>query len=184
MSDMQDENADVDPGPGAGLPGRERDYVIPAQDAHGRSVRLYCRAMPTSGRLLADVVASRKYPFRTIGDCIRWCISTGVKRLASGAGIESVMAQSDAILETLRDEEFQLQFKELFTIAKNVVESYIEAGAHEEARRVIANLRAKLDKMPEGYWKTRHTEYLLKQWGSLLTVEGGGVSFADDHASE
>jgi hypothetical protein len=180
----EQDNADVDPGPGAGLPTKERDYIIPAQDSHGVSVRLYCRAMPTSGRLLADVVASRKYPFRTIGDAIRWCVTYGTKRLVSGAGLQSVMAQSDAMIAALQDEEFQLMFRETFMVMKRVIESYIEAKAPDQARRVAANMRGKIESMPDGYWKKRYHDELLTQWGTLLEAGGAAMAFEDEGVAD
>lgn len=183
--EFADDSSDLDTGPDATLPKRERDYVIPAQDSHGQSLRLYCRAMPTIGRLVTDVHASKKYPFRTQGDLIRWCIVTGVKTLIKGAGIQSVMAQSDAMIAALQDEEFQLQFKEFFGLLKRIVDTFIEQGAPGEARRVVTRAQAQIESMPDGYWKKKYRDDLIAKYRQMLDAEGAGVSFSgDEHENE
>lgn len=182
---MHEDLDEVDPGPipgddpsrGFQLPTNERDYIVPAQDAKGHHVRLYCRAMPAIGRLVADVHASRKYPFRTMGDLIRWSIVTGSKRLASGAQIPSVINHVDAMIAVLQDEEFQLQFMEFFKILERVTGHYIKDKAAGEARRVVAAARAQIESMPDGYWKDRYRGELLNDYSSLLDAGGTGGSF-------
>lgn len=170
-SDAEASAPDTGPQP-EGLPQRERDFIIPAQDSKGHHVRLYCRAMPAVGRLVSDVHASRKYPFRTIGDVVRWCITDGVKRLASGAGINSVMAHADAMIAVFQDEEFQLQFLEFFNHMQRVVNTYVETGAAGEARRVVALAQAQIARMPDCYWRDRYTEELARRYGTLMAAHG------------
>lgn len=179
------ENSGADPGPTDGLPTNERDYIIPAQDAKGHHIRLYCRAMPAIGRMVSDVHQSRKYPFRTVGDLVRWCVTVGVKQLASGAGINSVMAHADAMMATFQDEEFQLQFLEFFNHLQRVTNSYVECGASGEARRVAAQTRATIERMPEGYFKDRYREELLRRYSVLLDareIPAGALDVSDEQA--
>jgi hypothetical protein len=172
--DPDPSNEAPDPGPVDAPTLKERDYIIPAQDSKGHHTRLYCRAIPSVGRMVADVHASRKYPFRTVGDLIRFCIVTKVKELASGAGIQSVIAQADAIIAYLQDEEYQLQFLEMFTHLQRVTNTYIEMGAPGEARRVAAHTRAFIEAMPDAdvYWKDKYREELLRRYSNLLDAPG------------
>lgn len=164
---------EVDFGPEAdGLPKNERDYIIPAADAKGQSARVQCRVQPSYMRLLSEVVQSKRYPFRVQGDALRWCVVTGLKKLAGGAGITSVIAQADMILEMLRDEEYQLQFTENFQAMKRVVDRYIERGAPGKARELLARIRQQIAMMPEGYWKEQYAEELSRKYGSLIDGDG------------
>lgn len=169
--------ADIAKGPK--LPVSERDYIIPAQDTKGHHVRLYCRAMPQVGRLVADVHASKKFPFRTMGDLIRFCVVRQTALLASSAGIPSVVAQMDAQIALLRDEEYQLQFLDYFSSIKRVTDLYIDQNSAGEARRVVAQQRAALDNMPEGYWKTRYIAELMQKYGKLLDAKAVGAGAWD-----
>lgn len=170
--DPDPDNANPDPGPIDALPAHERDFILPAQDAKGHHARLYCRVIPAVARMVSDVHASRKYPFRTVGDLVRWCIVTGTKRLAAGAGINSVIAHADAMIAVFQDEEFQLQFLEFFHYMQKITNSYVEMGAPGEARRVAALARAQIEAMPDGYWKEKYREELLRRYRSLLDAPG------------
>jgi hypothetical protein len=183
VTQHEDDEPDTDSGATAdeqsGLPTNERAYIIPATDTKGHYTRLYCRAQPLVGRLLADVHASRKYPFRTVGDLVRYCVVTGAKRLAAAAGVESVMAQVDGMIAALQDDEFQLQYLEFFNTIKRVVDHYLEAGAPGEARRVVGKQRASIEAMPAGYWQDRYRTTLMDQYHDLLDAKGIGAEMFD-----
>jgi hypothetical protein len=189
--ELTDDAAD-DPGPDTGaaswgaLPENVRDYLIPAADAKGHSTRLYCRVMPGIGRLVQQVVASKKYPFKTMGDMIRYCIVTGAKRLSAGQGFDSVFAQVDTMMEQLAEEEQQLQFLEFFKKTQEIVDHYIVAGAPGEARRVVSMMRARIDRMPdtEEYWKTRYRTELMSRYRSLLDAPEARASWGGDVATD
>lgn len=182
--DPDPDNAAPDPGPIDTLSANERDYIIPAQDAKGHHARLYCRTIPAVARMVADVHASRKYPFRTVGDLVRWCIVHGTKRLAAGAGINTVTAHADAMIAVFQDEEFQLQFMEFFGYMQRITNTYVEASAAGEARRVAALARAQIEAMPDGYWKDKYREELLRRYSTLLNAADiAPGSFDPDHAS-
>lgn len=151
-----------------GLPKRERDYVIPATDAKNQSVRAMCRMQPAYWRVGSEIIASKKYPFRVMGDMYRWCIVDGIKRLAAGAGINSVVAHADTIMTILTDEDYQLQFAENFTAMKRVVDRYVERNAMGKARELVTRIRTEIDRMPEGYWRDQYTGELETKYGSLL----------------
>lgn len=180
-----------DPGPAIdplGLPTRERDYIISAKDGKGVSFRVMCRVSPELARLVADVHASKKYPFRTQGDLMRYCVWAMTRRLASGAGIKSVMAQMDLINAMCVDEEYQLQFAENHRAIKRVVETYLEHGSPDQARAFLANLRNNLKQMPDGYWRERHETELLRRYRNLIDGHNAPPSrtslFADESDPE
>ncbi len=170
------ETDDDDLGPAAsdvaGLPSRERDYIIPAKDTKGVSARAQCRVQPEIMRMIADIHQSHKYPFRVQGDLIRYCLVSGLRKLAGGAGIPSVMAQADIIMEHLRDEEYHLQFEENFRAMKRVVDKYMERGAPEKARELLSRIRGFIQQMPSDYWKRQYEADIVRKYGMLLDGEG------------
>lgn len=165
------EDVSEDPGPNGmqRLSGsRERQYLIPAHDQKGHSSRVQFRLMPAHQRILQDVVSSKKFPFRTVGDLMRYCVTSRAAELAKEEGIRSVQAQANAMIAALQDEEFQIQFQEHFTLLRRVTDHYIEAKAPQEARRVVAQARMHIEAMPDDYWKQRYEKELLDRFGALL----------------
>lgn len=183
-----DDDSTDDSGPSetdvAGLPLKARDYLIPATDTKGHSMRLYCRVMPQVGRLVQQVYEAKRYPFRTMGDLVRWAIVDNCRRLAAGAGVESVWRQAEIMLRQLAEEEYQLQFLEFFRKTQEIVDRYIVDNSPGEARRVIATMKAYIDAMPvsEAYWRDRYRAELLRRWRPLLDAEGHTGSWeTEDH---
>lgn len=171
---VETERDDDDPGRDkdeiAGLPKVERAYLIPAKDNKGVSVRLQCRAQPEVARLINDVIASKKYPLRVQGDLIRWCIVSGTRKLAAGAGIKSVMAQGWAISEMLIDELYQIDFADNFNKLKQVVDRYLERGSPAKAREIVTRVMIQIEAMPEAqrWHREQYKDELVRRYQSLL----------------
>ena len=186
MHTREDENQDPGQSPAevSTLPQNERDYIIPARDVRGESVRLYCRAQPAVARLLADIQASHKYPFRTIGDIVRFCVVTGSKRLIAGRGIDAAkqnLMKIDAANVILAEEEYQIQFREFFNRLRAVTEHFLEAKAEGEARRVVSEARMRIKEMAKGYWRGRYLDELQERYGRLLDgKDEDAVTFDED----
>jgi len=156
----------------------EREFIVPGQDANGHSHRVQCRVMPAHYRALSIIYTSKKFPFRTLGDIVRWCIDRGIRELgtiAKTSEIESVLAQVDVIREILAEESHQQEFLATFDQMARTVSQHTAADAVGEARRVVALIRNQIGKMPEGYWRTRYLDELTRRFGHLLdsTVNAG-----------
>lgn len=152
---------------------RERDYVVPATNARGNNVRAMCRVPPEMMRIAADVVASKKYPFRVMGDLFRYCISIGLEELAAGAGIKSVRAQAEIIKEMNLDEEYYVQFTDVFRQMKTNVERHLENGEVSRARVFLHRVWAQIKLMPKDAWQKQYEDEFLRKYGNIL--DGGNT---------
>jgi hypothetical protein len=150
-------------------------FIIPGQDTRGHSERLYCRVMPAVDRALDVVVNSKKWPFRTKGDVMRWAIDRAIHQLEAMEPIGSVTAQVDAIAAILREDQFHHEFSHTFEALNRSISVHLTAGADGEARRLVATIKDKIDKMPEGYWRDRYRTTLSEKWGHLLKGGGRGM---------
>jgi hypothetical protein len=155
-----------------GLEADDRDYYVPAQDAKGHSDRIWARVTPAHIRELHVILQSRKFPFRTVSDIVRWCVDRGIRELATREGRPSVLRQVDAVMEVLREDYYCESFTNLFEALSRSVNRHLANGAHGEARRVVAMTREHLAAMPDGYWRRRYLDELDRQFGHLLTGEG------------
>jgi hypothetical protein len=154
----------------------ERRLVVPASDAKGRSERIWVRLQPSLIRACQMLVASKMYPWKTPGDFQRFAIYDTMRRLMRDAPpkVNSILLQLEAMKDILQHEEMQAEFVGVFERATRVIEVYRNAGANDEARRVIAELRAQINGMPDGYWKTRHRRDLGARFKDLMQGDAGG----------
>lgn len=164
---------------------KPEDFMIPAKDGQGQSVRFAVALQPAHDRQIAIILNSRVFPFKTPGDVARWCIHRGLTQLKVMEPVPSVLQQVEAMMQVLRDEEFHQQFQDFLLHAQRVIQRHVREGAHGEARRLTAALRAKVQQMPDGFWKKRYLKAIKEQFEHLLADKGSRVgigtgSFEDD----
>ncbi len=172
-----DGELDEDPGPAptADLPTAEREYLIPAKDAQGHSVPIHFRVPAQFLRMAQLVVGAQKYPFRTVSDLARFALVRVSRQLTVHAGIQTIMAQTDAIVEMLRDEDAHQTFVESFAKLQQIVERYLNQQEVSEARRLVGAVRNRINHMPRGDWHTRYEQELMKRFSRLMDGEVGGT---------
>lgn len=164
---------------------RPEDFIIPGQDQNGNSIREFCRVVPLLDRAMDVIQGSRKFPFRTKGDLMRWCIKTGVERLDKMEPIAgSVLAQCEAMLGILRDEELNHAFLTVFHTMVATIGMHVQAQALGEARRVIATMQGQIQRMQDGYWRTRYLKELDDKFGHLMRGHEAGMGEFMDGAHE
>lgn len=144
------------------------DFIVPARDARGESVRMWNRIQPGHDRAISVIVNSKKFPFKTPGDVVRYCLHKQLAILEKMEGLPSVTQQVEAMLGVLRDEEFHQEFQAFLSHATTVVNRHVGEGADGEARRVVARLKHEIEKMPDGHWKGKYGKMLQTQFGHLL----------------
>lgn len=152
------------------------DFIIPASDHQGHSERLYFRAQPQHERALSVIMKSRKFPFRTSGDMLRWSFVRGLKVLNHLDPMPGFLGAADAIGEILKQEIYLQEFMHLFGTMEKVIQSHIAAGAGGEARRLLSVVLAQLEKIDEPYWKKKAQKEVRQRFGHLLESKGDKVS--------
>jgi hypothetical protein len=157
-------------------------FQIPATDARGHTTRAQCYIQPGHDRQIDEILGNRRFPFRTKGDLIRWCIVRGLERLlAMESDIpDSYMSQVDAMLDVLRDTEFQQSFDSTIQIMTTRITSLLGEGAQNEARRVVSQMLHKVGQMKEGYWRDKWDAKVRGTWGYLLDGPGVPIRGSDN----
>jgi hypothetical protein len=144
------------------------DFVIPAQDHQGHSERLFCRAMPLIERQCDVVVRSRKFPFKTKGDLIRWAIVRALKHLDRLEPMPGLLGRIDALNAVMKDEVYFHEFNAFFDNLQKVINQHIGAKAETEAIRLVAIVKADLMKVEEPHWRDKALGELKQRFGYLL----------------
>ena len=149
------------------------DFIIPGTDHQGHSERIYCRVQPQHARALSKVLNGHKYPFRTVGDVMRWCVVRGLKVLDRMEPMPGFIGMADMINEVLRQQLYMQEFQSMFSTMTTVIQQHISNGADGEARKLLTVVLGHIRKMEdEPYWKTKCEEEVRSRFSHLL--EGGG----------
>lgn len=163
-------------------------FIIPGQDQNGNSMREYCRVVPLLDRAIDVLVGSKKFPFKSKGDLMRWCLKVGVDSLNEMEPmLGSVTAQVDAIHSILRDEMLNNEFMTVFNSMANTIGMHIQAQELGEARRLVSMIKSKVESMDSGYWRKRYLGEMEKRFGYLLhgdKVAGAGMGEMEDRVEK
>ena len=161
-----------DPGsPGSGF--NPEDFRVPANDTQGHSEREWFRIQPGHDRQIDTIVGGRVFPYRSKGDLIRHAVVRHLIWLETLAPIPSVTKQVDAIIEIVREEEFNSDFKDVFERLSERVGGYMAQGQVSQARSLVSRVRDNIDRMPPGLWRDQYLSEIHSRWGSLFEMNTG-----------
>ena len=152
------------------------DFIIPASDAKGHSERVWCRLQPGHDRQLDIILRSRKFPFHTKGDIIRWATVRGLRILEQMEDVPSVMKQVDMMMDVLSDEQLNQDNMVVFEKMRERVSAYIASNSNGQARRLVARQKMYAMDIPDEYWRGVYLERIEKEFGYLLESGGGAGS--------
>lgn len=145
------------------------DFLVPASDSKGHSDALHVRVNLALTREVAVIVASKKFPFKDASDVYRWCIFQGLRALNELEEIPaSVMVQAELAVDLARQILFQKNFLQHLTTFGEAFTALQNRGATKEMLRLYEQIRAHLERMPDGYWKDAYREELETRWGRLV----------------
>lgn len=147
------------------------EYLIPASDSRGHSAMYQFRAPEEWGRRMEELVISRRFPFGSPSDILRWCWFEGMNQLAHLEPECTDLSQVTAALRVVRDVEDQQRFASLFDRVTKIVDKATGEKDEATARQLIADLRYQFELMPDGRMREKYLER-LKKYDWLLNVAG------------
>lgn len=147
----------------------ERDYRISPSDSQGRVERIWVRLPPYLIRSVQVLVSKGPYPWETVSDAYRFAIYWGLRLLKNNPPpVVTLFAQTQAINDILTREQDNIQFRAIFEKLNTVVMEYQREGAMGEARRVLAEIDARINQMPAGYWQDKYRKALRDRFGIMM----------------
>lgn len=144
------------------------EFRIPASDMQGHSARHYFRTIPQMTRVVAMLVDSKKFPYRTKGDLLRHALHRHVKWLEKQDKVKSVSGQVNAIVELMRDEEMNSDFMLVFDKLAQRISVHLASGSLGEATRLLRVVQDHIKQMPDGYWRDRYNTQFKSKFGHLI----------------
>ena len=158
------------------------EFLVPASDNKGHSERLWTRIQPGHERQMEIILRSKFFPYNSKGDITRHAIARHLQWLVGQGPIPSVLGQVDAIIEIMREEEFNRGFQEVLGRLMKSVEYHMAKGESLRAGALIARVMSKVADMPEGQWKEAYEKEIKSQFGHLL--DGATVSLFENSEGE
>ena len=146
-------------------------FRIPASDTRGHSAKEWFRIPPDYAEQMAGIVQGGAFPYKSKGDLIRHAIHRHLHWLdsISPTPLQRSPSELDLISEIVRRQEMQAEFREVMQRASKMINIYIaEEGAVEEAKKLARQIQARVEQMPDGYWKRMFERKLREQHGELL----------------
>jgi len=109
----------------------ESDYAIPGYDGKGRSDLVQVRILPGYARMASEIMAERKFPFKTAGDLYRFCIAYGLDHLTS---VEppgfNIMGYIQMEQRTIRDQIYMREQSQTLDSLEELVKHHASQENH------------------------------------------------------
>lgn len=160
----------------------QEQWYIGARDAQGHSARLWFTAQPGHARDLNSIVASKKFPYRTVGDVLRHALHRHLKWIQTQHRFRSVMGQVEMLLEICREEDFGMDLRKSIEHIAGIINKHIAAGNQGQAIRFYLKAMGAVQGMPDGFWQDKYKDELESRFGHLM--KGKRVKLLDMDESE
>jgi len=144
------------------------EFRVGASDLKGHSVPVYFRAPGAFMYQISIILQSGKFPYQAKGEILRHALLRHLKWLGGLAPVKSVIAEAEAVLEILREEENAEMFAGIFEKIASRIAVYLGNGETGEAVRLVRIIQNRLMEMEAGYWKNKYVTELEQRWGYLL----------------
>ena len=156
-----------------------REFIIPAKDHQGHTERGWFHMPPPVDRALEVVLREHHFPFRTKGDVIRWCVVTGLKMLEKLEPDPGFIGRAEVVIHMCRMEEYNQTYQTMIEYLSKVVNDATTNKMTGEARRLLAEAKAEVMKIPEDEWRNRCLEDMKTRFGHLMSAPDRKAKLAD-----
>jgi hypothetical protein len=156
------------------------EFVIPACNSKGASSKEWFRISPEMDRAIDIVIQRRVFPFQTKSDLVRHAIMRELEFLHRVAPNmpKHLLVACRAMNLACGDERIKSETEHSFKRMEEQVRQHLELGDEGEATRVIAQMKAQLDDVPEGAWKRRFVKKFWADYGHHLQVAANASAAA------
>lgn len=154
---------------------KESEYVVPGADNRGRSDSITFRTLPGYARLMEEILAERKFPFRTNGDLLRWAFAHGLEHLTKvEPPATSLMAYVTNQVRKLRDEMYQFEQLQDVELLEEVVRHHLRLGTDANklhALGLVVQAITEAGKIKDGVWRKSLVTELQTKFDHVLKMK-------------
>lgn len=154
-----------------------KEFLIPAQDAHGHTARVLVRVPPALKNAIAVILASGKYPFHTESDfarlaiykCVQW-----INSLGDDPTLKGLSALLNAYIAGARVQQEHMQFTHTLEAVTRTIHELLAREAIPPARQIVQEVSARVDEIEDPYWRKRYREDIAERFKFLDDIEANG----------
>lgn len=158
-----------------------REFTTPASDGKGHSERVWARIQPGHDRQLSTILNSKWFPYRSKGDIIRHALTRHLAWLETLAPIPSIATQVDAIMEIVREDEFNKEFEDIIRKLSDSIGGYMAQGQTGRAGSLVSRVLHRIDLMPESDWKDMYCKAIMDRFGNLVAGKPVSIRGGEDN---
>lgn len=149
------------------------EWLVPARDNLGQSVRAFFRIPPMMDKAIEIIVNSKVFPFKTRADFHRHAIlrELGFLHRLEPRFPRHFLSALHAVLEIVRDDEMRSQMEGVFNGLAARIEAHLQRGDMGEAVRVAALTKSQLLHLEDSAWRRRFMARFNRQFVPLLQGE-------------
>jgi hypothetical protein len=149
------------------------EWVVPAQDAKGHSVREFLRIQPGLERDIEIMMQCGKFPYETRTDLVRHAL---VRHVAWLHRLEPNMprhflASTMAMNKLMSDDQHRTDTEATFRRLQDLIEQHLQRGDGTEAIKTIAFTKAKLQDVADCAWRRRFMDRFNRQYSGYLAPQ-------------
>ncbi len=148
----------------------DAEFGVPALDNYGESTKSIFRHPPLWDRMFSEIIASKKFPFKTKSDIIRYFCRRGFKHLAVQEPQVSCWAQNELNIEILNRESSHAKLATMFEKVKDQVNSAILRGHKGDAIRLLQLTQETIQGMPDTQLRDSYMIRFNEEWGGVLSA--------------
>lgn len=145
------------------------EFHVPSHDLNGSTIRLLVGLPPKLDKAIVAAIASRKFPFGTKEDVIRWCVFEGVRNLESMGACISELPLVEILTIITRTEVGIKKFENFFSKLDRALIELTTSGYQEHsARRLVRAVQELVLCLPSSRDRSWFLSELRRRWGHLL----------------
>ncbi len=145
------------------------EFLVPSHDLHDATVQLCFGVPPLLDKAINEVISSRKFPFVTKDELIRWCTFEGIKSLESMRACVSNLPILDLLVIVTRIEVSFEKFEELFVKLDRALFEISTSGYQaQNARRLAKAIEELFLCLSSSRNRNWFLSELRRRWGHLL----------------
>lgn len=148
-------------------------YEVPAQDSKGHSARVGLRVIPEMRRIVAELVQSGRFPWKTDSDFWRWAGYWGAEYAATQIGDTeklNYIQRQRIIMSVIAKRNELLQWQSDFVEMEKTFDALMreEDGGEEDAIQMLRDAQDEIEKIEDDTWRRRWQAKFDKRFGMYL----------------